>query len=47
MDIRTRTTQTMIYQALHRKLQIESHEPTNNQGMNSCVPEGSKWPGGK
>ena len=33
----------MIYQTLHRKLQIELHEPTNNQGRNSCDPEVANW----
>jgi hypothetical protein len=42
-----RTTQTMIYQALHRKLQIEPHEPTRNQRMNSRAPEVAKWSGEK
>jgi hypothetical protein len=43
MAIRKWTTQTMIYQTLHRKLQIELHEPTNNQGRNSCDPEVANW----
>jgi hypothetical protein len=37
----------MIYQALHRKLQIEPHESTKNQGMNSRAPEVAKWSGEK
>ena len=37
----------MIYQALHRKLQIEPHEPTRNQRMNSRAPEVAKWSGEK
>ena len=45
MAIRKRITQTMIDQALHRKLNTERHEPTENQGMTSCAPEVGKWSG--
>jgi len=32
--------QTAIYQALHRKLTIEQHEPHLQSEENSCAPEG-------
>jgi hypothetical protein len=29
----------MIYKTLHRKVEIGQHEPHQNQGVNSGVPE--------
>ena len=35
--------QATIYKALHRKLKMEQHEPTKNQGLTPVLPKGKQF----